>query len=106
LNLISITFFAYFCNLENLKHKPKIAKMQQGQVKKRQKLWQEFGKSDKSKKVAMVLTGVGSFAQQIKTYSLNSSMTFTMELPASLPLSHFSYSYCLFVTIKTCSKCN
>ena len=84
LNYISITFFAYFCNLENPKHKPKIAKTQQRQVKKRQKLRQESGKSGKSKKVAMVLTEVGSFAQQIKTYRLNSSMTFTMELPASL----------------------
>ena len=61
----------------------KIAKTQQRQVKKRQKFWQEFGKSGKSKKVAMVLTEVGSFAQQIKTYKLNSSMTFTMELPLS-----------------------
>lgn len=26
-------FFAYFCNLENSKHKPKIAKTQQRQVK-------------------------------------------------------------------------
>ena len=42
-------FFAYFCNLENLKHKPKIAKTQQGQVKKRQKLRQEFGKNGKNK---------------------------------------------------------
>lgn len=39
---------------------------------KRQKPRQEFGKSGKSKKVAMVLTEVGSFAQQIKTYRLNS----------------------------------
>ena len=42
-------FFAYFCNLENLKHKPKITQTQQGQVKKRQKFRQEFGKSGKNK---------------------------------------------------------
>ena len=42
-------FFAYFCNLENLKHKPKIAKVQQRQVKKRQKPRQELGKSGKNK---------------------------------------------------------
>ena len=53
-------------------------------MKKRQKPRQESGKSGKSKKVAMVLTEVGLFAPQIKTYSLNSSMTFTMELPHSL----------------------
>ena len=41
--------FAYFCNLENSKLKPKIAKTQQRQVKKRQKLRQEFGKSGKNK---------------------------------------------------------
>jgi hypothetical protein len=49
LNYISITFFAHFYNPENLKHKPKIAKIQQEQVKKRQKLQQEFGKSGKNK---------------------------------------------------------
>jgi len=37
----------YFCNLKILKHKPKIDKTQQEQVKKRQKLRQEFGKSAK-----------------------------------------------------------
>ena len=42
-------FFAYFCNLENSKHKPKIAKTQLRQVKKRQKYWQEFGKTGKNK---------------------------------------------------------
>ena len=46
---ILITFFVYFCNLENSKHTLKIAKTQQGQVKKRQKLLQEFGKSGKNK---------------------------------------------------------
>ena len=50
LNYISITFFfAYFCNLENLKHKLKISKTKQAQVKKRQKLRQEFGKTGKNK---------------------------------------------------------
>ena len=58
-------------------------------MKKRQKPRQETGKSGKSKKVAMVLTEVGSFAQQIKTYRLNSSMTFTMELPASLQMQKY-----------------
>ena len=48
-NYISITFFPYFCNLENSKHKPKIAKTQLGQVKKRQKFRQEFGKCGKNK---------------------------------------------------------
>ena len=55
-NSSSITFelhfnyiFAYFCNLENPKHQPKIDKIQQKQVKKRQKVWQEFGKSGKNK---------------------------------------------------------
>ena len=42
-------FFAYFYNLENLKHKLKIAKTKQAQVKKRQKLRQEFGKTGKNK---------------------------------------------------------
>ena len=42
-------FFAYFCNLENSKHKLKIVKTQQGQVKKRQKPRQEFGKTGKNK---------------------------------------------------------
>lgn len=48
-NFSSITFFAYFCNLEKPKHKPKIAKPQQRQMKKRQKVWQKFGKSGKNK---------------------------------------------------------
>ena len=48
-DLSSITFFTHFCNLENSKHKPKIAKTQQRQVKKWQKLRQEFGKSGKNK---------------------------------------------------------
>ena len=60
-------------------------------MKKRQKPRQESGKSGKSKKVAMVLTEVGSFAQQIKTYRLNSSMTFTMELPLLLQGSTSSF---------------
>ena len=52
----SITFelhfnyiFAYFCNLENTKHKSKTAKTQQRQVKKQQKLRQKFGKTGKYK---------------------------------------------------------
>ena len=69
LNYISITFFAYFCNLENSKHKQKNAKVQQAQVKKRQKFRQEFGKSGKYKKVAMVLTEVSLKFKQIKPFT-------------------------------------
>ena len=41
--------FCIFCNIENSKHKPKIVKTQQAQVKKRQKFRQEFGKTGKYK---------------------------------------------------------
>ena len=74
----SITFelhfdyiFCIFLHLENSKHKPKNTKVQQGQVKKRQKLRQEFGKSGKNKILLWYWRKLASNPNKSNTLAIN-----------------------------------